>query len=197
MLLKNQRLAPYAEIGYAHLDYNNELNPSIFSRDADEMWAIGGVRVTFTERLHIDLGARHNQRWIDDPTISSHNSVFFDGKLVWTPHDGMYIEANIDRVFLEPIDDGSLLTDSTTYSLLAITDLDARTKLKVEVGHIEEDQVGTPDIYQMYYGEGRLTYAVNANTDVFGSLIGYQSRNEANDLEAHRFDVTVGLRITN
>lgn len=197
MFLKDQTLAPYFELGYAHLDYNRERNPSLFSRDGDEIWSIGGVRVTFSDRLHLDLGARYNQRWLDDPTISSHDSVFFDGKLVWTPTDHTYFEANIDRVLLEPIDEGSLLTDSTTYSLLTVTDIDDRTRLKLEVGHITEDQLGTPDKYQHLYGEARITYQLREGVELFGSINGYHSRNEATGLEADRVNTLAGVRFTN
>ncbi|MCB1483498.1 MAG: outer membrane beta-barrel protein [Hyphomicrobiaceae bacterium] len=197
LLLKDQRLAPYFEVGYGHLDYNHELNPAVFSRDGDEIWTVGGVRVTFNDRLHIDLGARYNQRWLDDPTISSYDSVFFDGKLVWAPTDQLYFEANIDRTFTEPIDDQALFTESTSYSLLTVANIDPRTRLSLDVGYQIDDQIGDAASYREIYGEARLTYEVDTHTEMFGSLLGSNSRNTDDGEEANRVNVMVGIRFTN
>lgn len=197
LFLKDQRIAPFFEIGYANLDYSTEINPAVFSRDADEIWTIGGVRVTLAPRLHVDLGARYNQRWIDDPTIQSFDSVFFDGKLVYIPSDNLYVEVNVDRSFLEPIVDDALLTESTAVSFLASARLDPRTMLKVEFGHISEDQIGAPDKFQHVYGELRLTHEIAERTEVFASVLGYHSRNEATNLEADRVNTMIGVRVRN
>ena len=197
LLLKDQRLAPFFEIGYANLDYTHQINPTLFSRDGDEVWAIGGVRVTLSDTLHADIGARYNQRWLDDPNIRSHDTVFVDGKLVWVPNDDLYVELNVDRSFLEPVVDTALLTESTTVSLLVNTKLDDLTALKFEIGHITEDQIGAPDKFQHIYGEARITRQIANRTEVFASVLGYHTRNDASDLEADRVDVLAGVRIHN
>ncbi|MEQ1652205.1 MAG: outer membrane beta-barrel protein [Hyphomicrobium sp.] len=197
LFLKDQRIAPFFEIGYANLDYNTEINPAVFSRDADEVWTIGGVRVTLAPRLHVDLGARYNQRWLDAPNIRSFDSVYFDGKLVWIPSDDLYVEFNIDRTFLEPIVDTALFTESTAISFLANARLDSRTMLKLEVGHITEDQVGAPDTFKHLYGEVRLTHEIADRTEIFASALGYHTTNTFTDLEADRVSAMVGVRVRN
>ncbi len=197
LVLKDQRLAPFFEIGYANLDYTHQIDPTVFSRDGDEVWAIGGVRIALSDTLHADIGARYNQRWLDDPNIRSHDTVFFDGKLVWVPNDDLYVELNADRSFLEPVVDTALLTESTTVSLLVNTKLDVVTALKFEIGHITEDQIGAPDKFQHIYSEARITRELAGGTEVFASVLGYHTRNEASDLEANRVDVMAGIRIHN
>ena len=197
LLLKDHRIAPFFEVGYANLDYTQEIDPAIFSRDGDEVWAIGGVRVALADRLHIDLGARYNQRWLDDPTIRSFDTVFFDGKLVWTPSDTLYVELNVDRSFLEPIVDTALLTESTAFSFLANARIDRWTTLKLEFGHIVEDQIGAPDKFKHIYGEARLTHEIADRTELFASILGYHTTNEASDLEADRVSSMIGIRIRN
>ncbi len=197
LILKDQRLAPYFEIGYANLDYTHEINPAAFSRDADEVWAIGGVRVTLSPQLHVDLGARYNERRFDDPIIDRFDSVFFDGKIVWTPSETLYVEFNADRSFLEPVVDTALMTESTTFSLLTVAWLDELTKLKVEVGHITEDQIGAPDEFQHLYTEARLTRLIAERTEIFASVLAYHTRNDFGDLEADRVDAMAGIRIHN
>ena len=197
LILKDQSIAPFFELGYANLDYTREIDPTAFSRDGDEIWAIGGVRVTLSPTLHVDLGARYNQRWLDDPVIRSHDSVFFDGKVVWTPSDDLYVEFNVDRSFLEPIVETALLTESTSYSLLTNTKLDDLTWLKFEIGHITEDEIGAPDTFQHIYAEARLTHEIAKNTEVFASVLGYHTRNEASDLEADRVNAMVGIKVHN
>jgi hypothetical protein len=197
LLLKDQRIAPFFEVGYANLDYTHEINTALFSRDADEIWTIGGVRVTVTRQLHVDLGARYNQRWIDDPAIKSHDTVFFDGKVVWTPDDTTYVEFNVDRSFVEPIVDTALLAESTVVSLLANTKLDDRTALKFEIGHITEEEIGAPDKFQHVYGEATITHEIAERTEIFASALGYHTRNDASGLEANRFNAMTGFRIRN
>ena len=197
LFLKDQRLSPFFETGYANLDYTRELDPARFTRDGDEIWAIGGVRVTLDKTLYVDLGARYNQRWLDDMALSSHDGVFFDGRIVYIPSDDLYVEFNIDRTFLEPIVEEAFFTESTTYALLVNTRLDGRARLKLEVGHITEEQIGAPDYFRHVYGEAQLSHDIGNRTELFTSLIGYHTTNDASEDEVDRFEFMAGVRIRN
>ncbi len=197
LFLKDQRLAPFFETGYANLDYTREIDPAVFTRDGDEIWAVGGVRVTLDKTLYVDLGARYNQRWLDGGALSSHDSVFFDGKIVYVPSDDLYVEFNIDRSFLEPVVEEAFLTESTTYALLVNTRLDERTRLKFEVGRITEEQIGAPDFFRHIYGEAQLSHDIGNRTELFTSVLGYHTTNDASEDEVDRFEFMAGVRIRN
>ncbi len=197
LFLKDQRLAPFFETGYANLDYTRELDPAAFTRDADEVWAIGGMRVTLDKTLYVDLGARYNQRWLDDGALSSHDSVFFDGRIVYVPSDDLYVEFNIDRSFVEPVVEDAFFTESTTYALLVSTRLDDRTRLKFEVGRITEEQIGAPDYFRHDYGEAQLSHDIGNRAELFTSLLGYHTTNDASEDEVDRFEFMAGIRIRN
>lgn len=197
LIAKDRLLAPFFQVGYANLNYFNQTNTAVFNRDGDDVWAIGGVRVNLTNTLHVDLGARFNERWLQDPNKKSHATTYFDGKLVWTPTDRTYFEIDAERFFSEPIAELALFTESTVYSALVVHRFDDATRIKAEIGYIEEDQIGVPDLFRHIYGHVELAHRLEKHTELFGAFTSYNTVERSTNNEAERYVGIVGLRFSN
>lgn len=194
LMLKDQRLAPYLQAGVASIDFNRQANEAVLDRDGREVWGIAGVRISLTKDLKLDVGARTNHRAIDDNAFSSHSSTWFDGRLVWSPGDWLYVELNVDRTFETPEVANALLGERTAAQLYARAQLSDRLSATMFAGLVHNDQIGTNRELDEEYVDIKLDYALSERMQVFG-LAGAARWRDSDDADAAtRVRVGMGLK---
>ena len=167
MLMKDQRIAPYIQVGAALVDFTDQIDTAVLNRNSRDAFAIGGVRVKLMPDLFADLGVRYNNRQIDDPTIKHHDSAFFDGKLVWEASKSLNVEFNVDRTNQDPLTASALFSEDTSARVTLAALLDDKTRLSLEGGIVRRDQIGANLHFDEQYVESRLTHTVMPNAAVF------------------------------
>lgn len=195
LLLKNRTVAPYFEIGAAQLDFTQQINQAVLDRDAREIYGIAGLRFTITPQLRVDLGARAIHREIEDLTFKSHSTAFFDGKLVWTPHDRLFVEINVDRTNTDPLSAGALYTERTAGDVHVTARLSEKVKAELEAGLVRHDQIGITQHYDEQYVSGRLGYQINPRTEIFGLMKTETIKDSVTEDTSHRFRIGGGVKI--
>lgn len=168
LILKDQRLAPFVQVGVANVDFASPTAAATIDRDATEVWGIAGVRISLTKDLRADVGARSNHRSFADSRNASYSGTGFDGKLVWTPSDAVYAEFNVDRTFEDPLVAGALLTDRTSYQAYLRARLTQRLMLIGSAGWLRQEQVRLGRHIEDAYAEGRLEYSVSPMVRLIG-----------------------------
>jgi hypothetical protein len=119
ILLPRLWASPYFEGGAGQIDYTKQPHPAALNRDGDDYYAKTGVRVVFSPNLRADVGWRWNERNLEDTTVSSFNSDFFDGSVTWTPSRFFAMTASIERTIGEPTTAFGRLSDLRTFELKA------------------------------------------------------------------------------
>lgn len=195
LLFKNRFIAPFAEIGAAHVDFTRQVDPNVLDRDARDLYGIAGIRVTFSPQLRFDLGARTNHREFERAAISDHSSTFLDGKVVWTPHDRFYAEVNIDRTFTDPMAAGSLLTERTAAELHLNAKLTDRLYAEIDAGVVRNDQVGIDRRFDERYAQGKIGYHIDKRTEVFSFVKGETVKEKPSGDESDRMVFGAGVKI--
>jgi hypothetical protein len=195
LLGNNFWLAPYVEVGAAHLDYFNQKDVSQVDRDADDFHAKGGLRVTFSPALQADFGMRWNRRDLEDARFSEFDSSYFDFALRWTPWTYFSLTASIDRTIEEPSGLLAVLADTKTYGLRATYKPKDRTTLSVWGEYKEIDELGEDLEYDARRGGAELSYDLTSTTQLYaGALIEYVEE-EVSDLDYNRLRVGAGARV--
>lgn len=197
LLMKDQRLAPFVQVGLASIDFTNQINTDVLNRDSREAFVISGVRLRFNTSLYADLGGRLNTRSISDSNIRNHSSAFFDGKLVWEPNKYDSIELSVDRTNQDPLTTGALFSEETAVRFALKFKPVPRIHTSLETGFIRQDQIGVGFHFDERYVEGKVGYAFapRAEIFVFGKAADYtnsQTREHADD-----FRLGAGIKIRN
>lgn len=196
LVMRARRLAPYGEVGYANMNYTNEINPQVLSRDGNDIWVVAGVRVTFSNALHLDLGGRFNNRWTDDPRIDRYSRGFFDGKLVWTPSDRFSLELAIDRKIVEPFEANAVLADRTSYHGTVTVDPNEKLTISTEAGYNRLLQVGSTSEYDEFYVGAESTYKLARGSALYSTLTATRSRNRVSSETDQRLRIEAGIKVT-
>jgi hypothetical protein len=153
----SDRVGFYGELGGGAIDYTEQTVENILDRDADELWAVTGLRLNLHKSLVVDAGWRFNFREADDTSIDALDSNYFDGRIAWTPIDTVQIVAEVDRRFSEPLSTFAIVSDKIHYGVSVVWK--ARPDLEITGGfrHDQIEQIG--DIYDYRETEWTLSVA--------------------------------------
>lgn len=197
LLMKDQRLAPFVQVGLATVDFTKQVNTDVLNRDSREAFVITGVRVRFASSLYADIGARLNSRSLSDPNVRYHGSAFLDAKVVWEPTKYNSIELSIDRTNQDPLTDGALFSEETAARFAMRFKPDPRTNALLETGFVRQDQIGVGYHLDERYIEAKVGYAIMPRSEVFvfGKAADYT--NSLTHDRAEDFRIGAGIKIRN
>lgn len=189
------RVGVYGELGGAAIDYTEQTVETILDRDADELWAVTGLRLNLHSSLVVDAGWRFNFRDTDSPFAEELDSNFFDGRIVWTPHETLQIVGEIDRRFAEPVSTFAIVSDKTHYGASVVWK--ARPDLEVSGGFRYDviDQIG--DVFEYRETEWSLAVAHqwSESTTLYGVVSHEHVEEVTTDQSYDRLQVGGGTRI--
>lgn len=195
LLMKNRTVAPYFEVGAAQIDFTQQINQNVLDRDAREVYGIAGLRFTITPQLRVDLGVRGISREIEDKNFSHRSTAFFDGKLVWTPHDRLFVEFNVDRTNTDPLSANALYTERTAGDVHVTARLTEKVKMELEAGIARHDQIGIKQHYDEQYVSGRLGYQLTPRMELFSLMKTETIKDSVTEDSSHRFRIGGGVKL--
>lgn len=192
---RNRVLALYGELGLADVDYINQANEAAFDRDADDYYAVFGIRVQFSPYLRGEFGYRFNRRDLEDPLISSVNNSYFDGRLVWAPSAHFNMTFEIDRTFGEPSSTFGRVADVTRYAVSADYRPSAAWLLSIYAHDRRSIEIGEVFRFRERRIAGKLTHHLNNKVDIYAAILGERYSDEFTQQEYDRLRVTLGTSI--
>ena len=191
----NWRIAPYAEISAARVDYTNQPDPAVLDRSADDFHVKGGLRLTLSPTLSTDLGWRFNERDTDDPYAPSFRSNFFDGSLSWKPSSLFLFSASVERYIGEPTTYPAVLADVRSYNV-KVSYLPVPGVTVSAAGGLQVvSDIGNGVTHDVSYADAQVAWAYNSHVQLYTAMH-YQSY-EIQSQNAGYSDLRVvtGLRI--
>lgn len=162
-----QRIGMFAELGSAVLDYFDQKQSGTVDRDASEITALAGLRVTLAPDARLDVGYRVSRRDFDDGAQNFHSTGFLDAKLVWAALTNLTVIADVDRALVEPVSLFALAGEQTTYGIrLVYTPVD-----KVELGlfgrYRVTEEIGEAAKYNEVAGGASASYALTDKSTAY------------------------------
>jgi hypothetical protein len=191
----NARIGVYGELGGGLIDYTEQTLESILDRDADELWAVTGLRFNLHPTLVIDAGWRFNWREADDTSIDAEESNFFDGRLTWTPLAELQFVVEVDRRYSEPLSTLAIFSDKTHYGASAVYKPRPDLELSAGLRHDQIEQVG--DVFD--YHETEVSFAVahqwSDSTTLYGLISNEHVEEQETGQSYDKLQVGAGTKI--
>lgn len=191
----NAMVQPYVILDAANIDYYNQEAGATIDRDANEQFAIAGLRFDFGKTLRIDAGGRYNNRNFDDKFVTNHDNGFVDINVYWQPVDAFKATLIVERYYKEPSTSFGVADDVRTVGLTADWRMAAQWRLNVAGYYDRITAVGDDLRYDKFTSAASLTYEPNANAEIFLSVLGKWVTEEFNDDFYDRFKIGSGVRL--
>jgi len=187
--------AVYGELGAARADYFNQPNEAVVDRDAEDFYAIAGMRITFSPWLRADIGYRFNYRNLEDRLFSTYDTSYFDGSLIWVPRPDFSLQAEIDRKLTEPGAAFSRVADVTRFALSANWKPSYKSLLQVRLSDERIREVG--DIFTFHERSLAAEYSYNLTNAIqlYAGVLAKRVSEDFTEQEYDRIRVGVGTRI--
>lgn len=164
---KESRIAPFGQIGVASIDFNHFVAADPLARDARDYWALAGLRFKLSDQVYIDAGARHNLRDFEQASRSTYTNTSFDGKIVWTPAESVYVELGYDTSFEDPLTQGAYFSKRSGFSFYGEVRSAAKIYASLSIDVAEQDQIGANLKFNEINGEGKIGYRIAPMAEVF------------------------------
>jgi hypothetical protein len=191
----NARIGVYGELGGGAIDYTEQTVEGILDRDADELWAITGLRLNLHKSLVVDAGWRFNFRETDDTSIDALESNYLDGRITWTPHETLQIVAEVDRRYSEPLSTLAIVSDKTHYGISVVYKVRPDVEISGGFRHDQIDQIG--DVFE--YRETEWSFSIahqwSESTTVYGLLLHEHVEELTTDQSYDKLQVGGGTRV--
>lgn len=194
---RNRRIGVYGEVGIADADYFDQFDESVVDRDAEEYYAVVGARLTFSPWLRADIGYRFNHRDLEDPKISSYETSYFDGSLIWAPRPNFSISAEVDRKIGEPGSAFSRVADITRFALAMHYKPSSRSLLKVQLQDERIREIGDLFTFHERSVAAEYSYDVSRAVQLYAGVLAERVSEDAleNDSERYRFGAGARVRL--
>ena len=165
--LKDQPIAPYAQVAVADVNFNRFLTIDPIFRNSQEFWGMAGFRLTLSPQLYVDAGARHTVREFTNAPISNFTDTAFDGKIVWTPAPNSYFEFAYEDSFEDPLISGAYFSRRSGFALYGEVRPTERTYVNGSVNILRQDQIGTNISFDEFDADIKAGYRFATSSEVF------------------------------
>lgn len=188
-------LQPFAIFDYGNINYYNQQAGASIDRDANEFYAIGGVRLQPASNFRIDVGYRYNNRDMDDRNFSSDQNGFIDINMFWKPIDTLKITGIVERHYDEPSASFGIVEDVKSYGTVIDWDLAQDWRLTATGFYDREDTIGDDRLDKKYTATLAVTYYANPNTEWFLSTLFKHVDEEFSGDSYDRYKIGAGARL--
>jgi hypothetical protein len=196
LLWKDQRFSPYLEGGLASIDYTRQANETVLDRDALDMHGVGGIRVRLNEKVYVDLGVRANLRNTEDRIVNRFTSVGFDGKLVWSVSEGVYLSLETTHDIVEPSSEMARLGDRYLQVIgLEIDPPESPWAFELYGSHEYTRQIGDSATFSSYFVQAGITYDLNKRAQLFADTLYENFDDVKSDDSYSRIRVNAGMKV--
>jgi hypothetical protein len=195
LLGNNWRVAPYAEVSAARVDYTNQPDPAAVNRSADDYHIKSGVRLIISPEFSSDVGWRLNWRDTDDYRVPSYNSNFFDGSLTWRPSPLFLFAGSIERYIGEPSTEFGILADVRSYTLKATYLPVPGVSVSASGGWQVVNDIGSGLHYNSNFADAQLAWDYNNHVQFYTALHYQRYAFDWQTLEYDGLRVMTGVRI--
>ncbi len=190
-----ERIGFYGELGGANLDYYTQNAETVVDRDATEFWAISGFRLNLHPSLVVDAGWRVNVRQTDDRRVGQDSSHFFDGRLVWTPHERFQFLAEVDRSYTEPVSTLAVMGDKIHYGAALAYRASPDWEFGAVFRHDRIEQIGDVFDYRETEISATVSYRWSEQTLIYGLVSSEYVKELATGLSSDKLHIGAGTKI--
>lgn len=188
-------LQPFAIFDYGNINYYNQQAGASIDRDANEFYAIAGVRLQPANNFRIDVGYRYNNRDMDDRNFSREENGFVDINMFWKPIDSLKITGIVERHFDEPSASFGVVEDVKTYGAIVDWDFAQDWRLTATGFHDREDTIGDDRLDKKYTATLAITYYQNQNMEWFLSTLFKHVDEEFTGDSYDRYKIGAGAKL--
>ncbi len=194
LTFRKEMFAAFVIANFTNIDYFHQVTDPAIDRNANEEWAVAGVRITFSSSFQVDLGGRVNHRDFADPLITRFSSAFFDGRFVWKATDTLTVRGVIERQIKEPSTSFGLADDVTTYEVSFEKRMGPWTFYgRTFLDHIEP--IGDDFVFNKYHWAAGVLYDLDKNTEVYADYSGRFATEDVTDEHYDRHRIGAGVRM--
>jgi hypothetical protein len=195
LLGSHWRIAPYAEVTAARVEYTDQPDPALVNRSAGDYDGKAGVRWSASPVLSADVGWRFNERDTDDHRVRSFNSNFFDGSLTWQPSPAFFFKAYVERTIGEPSTNFAILADVHTYSLKATYLPVPAVTVTAAGGWLAVTDIGSGVRHDAPYADARVAWDYNNHVQFYTALHYQGYEIDWQSFEFNELRMMAGVRI--
>ncbi len=189
------RVAPYAEVIAARVEYTDQPIPELVNRSADDYDAKAGVRVPISPYLSTDIGWRFNWRDTDDRRITSYYSNFFDASLTWRPSPFFFFTGSMERFIGEPSTNFAVLSDVRAYTVKATYLPVPGVTVAAAGGWQAVKDIGSDVHYHSNYANAQAAWDYNNHVQFYTALYYQNYEFDWRNLEYNEVRIMAGVRI--
>ena len=188
-------LQPFAIFDYGNINYYNQVAGASIDRDANEFYAIGGIRLQPASNFRIDAGYRYNYRDMDDQNFSQEEKGYIDLNVFWKPIDTLKVTGIVERHFDEPSSSFGIVEDVKSYGTVVDWDFARDWRLTATGFYDREETVGVDRLDKKYTGTLAVTHYTSQNMEVFLSTLFKHVEEDFTGDSYNRYKVGAGVRL--
>ena len=195
IIFTKSMLQPFAIYDFGNVSYYNQVAGASIDRDANEQFAVAGVRVELDKTFRVDIGGRYNHRDFEDINVVRHfDKGFIDINAYWQPTDAFKATLTVERFLKEPSTSFGLADDVRSIGATADWKFDEKWRLNLAGYYDRVEAIGDDRRYNKFTTTASITYEPTSSMEIFLSGLAKWVDEEVTGRSYSRFKIGSGVR---
>lgn len=191
----HEALQPFIIADLARIDYPEQDGTSTIDRNANDQYAIAGIRWKPIPSLWIDFGERVNCRDFDQELLADFVSHGIDIRLHWEPTDAVKVTGRVERFVREPTTVDALADDVQSIGATLDWTISPSLRLSARADYELVKSIGDPLSYDKLIGRLDAFYRLDPKVELYASILGRKLSIDDSNETAERMRIGSGFNV--
>ncbi len=193
LTFRNATISPFLIASLADVYYMNQSPRALLDRDADDMYAVLGLRMRMMSSLVLDVGGRVNRREFAQDGMDDFTRGFLDARLTWYVSPTFTLRGIVERQIKEPSTAFGLADDVITYEVSA-QKVDGPWAYFARAYFDQVRPIGEHYTFDKYNWSAGISYQISPTVELYANYAGKLVKEQVEDETYTRHQIGAGVR---